>query len=392
MDQKKILPEIWEVEQKFLRFMGIVNKSKFLSKKFFIVNFVMLLMFIGMILKSFIIYNSDTLNIIRTLLVTPLIFASLSRLTTIYIKGDLNVYEAQTKMIDDFFETSERDLRFRRILMRHLRNLKFGIRFYFGALFILNHFPVLTAWTLSIYKNEYVYFVPIYLPIIDPETFSGFLINQCLMTWTSFTTYVTLSLVDFGTFIIFVMTISMTDIYKLKLEDIGIQLESYKKNEINLNEIYERVQIEKKLINLIKEFQLYSEYVKRLQKYIEVYAFIIILSNSLGIGLAIFSALTYSAPIGVSFIIGFVTQVAFVCAEGAIITHQKEKILMELWHFPWYDLSPKMKKIFLQFLHSYQNSPEIKLPVFGILNMEIFTNVISVSYSLFNFFIEFVKY
>jgi hypothetical protein len=217
------------------------------------------------------------------------------------------------------------------------------------------------------------------------------------MTWTSFVVYVALTLSDFGTFIIFIMTVSMADIYILKLENIGnelmnLNLKKSDKNENQLKIIFQAVKAEKKFIEIIKEFEVYCEYVRRLQHYTEVYAFIIILVNSFGIGLAIFSALTYSAPIGISFIIGFVTQVAFVCIEGAIITHQKEKILKELLHFPWYELSPKMRKIYLQFLHCCQNSPEIELPIFGILNMEIFTNVINGSYSLFSFFIEFVRY
>jgi hypothetical protein len=54
-------------------------------------------------------------------------------------------------------------------------------------------------------------------------------------------------------------------------------------------------------------------------------------------------------------------------------------------------LSPKMRKIYLQFLHFCQNSPEIELPIYGVLNMEIFTNIINGSYSLFNFFLNFIK-
>jgi hypothetical protein len=102
--------------------------------------------------------------------------------------------------------------------------------------------------------------------------------------------------------------------------------------------------------------------------------------------------LTYSVPVGVSAIIGYTTEVALVCVEGAIITHLKEKILKDLWSFPFYELSPKMKKIYLQFLHCCQNSQEMEVPIFGTLNMEVFTNVMNGGYSLLNFFLNFVDY
>jgi hypothetical protein len=269
----------------------------------------------------------------------------------------------------------------------------------------MNMCPFLTAMFLSLYTNDFVYAAPIYLPVLDPQSVLGFIANQTLFVLFSLLNFVAGSLLNFANYILSDLTIPMTDIYALKLKNIGTELQELNlrklpKNEESLEnqkvfdeEIHKvRSDLERRFIELIKELKLQSEYIDGLQNYTEVICFATVGSDSLGIGLACLLTLTVFAPTVIALVIGYIVETAFVCVQGAIITHTKEKFLKELGNFPWYEMSPKMRKIYLQFLHFWQNSPEIILPIFGVLNMELFTDVMKGSYSLFNFFLNFMKH
>jgi hypothetical protein len=73
------------------------------------------------------------------------------------------------------------------------------------------------------------------------------------------------------------------------------------------------------------------------------------------------------------------------------ILRQKEKLLNELYAFPYYELSNSKQKMILQFIHLVQNSSEFKIPLIGGLNMELFTDVMNCSYTYFMFLLEFFK-
>jgi hypothetical protein len=101
--------------------------------------------------------------------------------------------------------------------------------------------------------------------------------------------------------------------------------------------------------------------------------------------------MTFSAPIGLVVTFDYFAQVIVLCSYGAIITHQKEKIVEELCGLPWYELSNKNQKIFLQFIHMCQSSNELELPLIGVLDMRILTDVVNGSYSYFMFLYNFLK-
>jgi hypothetical protein len=79
------------------------------------------------------------------------------------------------------------------------------------------------------------------------------------------------------------------------------------------------------------------------------------------------------------------------CIEGTLISHQKQKLLDELYSFPWYELSISKQKTFLQFIHLVQQSSEFEVPIIGILDMELFTNVMNGAYSYFMYLFNFVN-
>lgn len=372
---------------------------------------ILLAIAIVMAILNFIGNMSEPRDASRSLLVIPVICHHAATAFGVYFHNGVKVYNDLSDIVDDFVEKAEVNPKFKQILVEHLIVLGFWFWIYFVLIFLIDLMPVGVAIFMSYYKDDYIYMIPMLIPGIDSNSTLGFAINQITMTWIAIVDYMGLNLVSFGTFLLFIMSVPMVKIFILKFKELGTDVRDLEEmKNLNLyenqdekeedeqeNNLIEKIrmkelEIERNIKDLIEEFQTYSEYIDGLQSYNELITLTKISVYSIGIGVACLCALTYSAPVGISIIIGYGIEVAFVCVQGAIITHLKEKILVELWRFPWYDLSPKMKKIYLQFLHRCQNSPEIEIPIFGKLNMEIFTNVVNGSYSLFNFFLNFVKY
>lgn len=388
---------MWEEQLRFGKFLGIKDFEGAKRNKYFIGSSLMTCEVLLIVWFTFFSYLPDYTTAIRTLLIMPFLCSGLMKAVSMFFEDGVLAYDAQAKIIDKFFETSETNPKFRVILMRDLTYIKKGGYIFFGLVFIAHNLAVASTWIMSLYLHEYYYMVPIYIPFTNPQMLFGFLLNQCLIFWLSTMAFLTITMSGYGHFKLFVFAITMTDIYILKLRDFGSELEGLKllndENMISQKEFEENLKIlEETFIDLIEEYQTYSEYVNRLQKLMAGYNFVVILMNSMALALGIFTAFTYSVLIGVSFSIGYLSEVAFACVEGAIITRQNEKLQKELCGFPWYEMSPKMRKTFLQFIHCCQNAPEIKLPFFGVVNMEIFTNVINGSYSVFNFFLNFTNY
>jgi hypothetical protein len=152
-----------------------------------------------------------------------------------------------------------------------------------------------------------------------------------------------------------------------------------------------RKHADKRLKNLIEEHNGYSDYVLRIMTFREMITFTTLYVNFIGIGLSLV-AIRFTSPwFAVSALIIFVIQVFIQCFEGTLVAVQNEKLLENLHEFPWYELSNSQKKIFLQFLCICQNSSSFKLPIFGDVDMELFTNIMQASYSFLMYVIKFIN-
>ena len=56
-------------------------------------------------------------------------------------------------------------------------------------------------------------------------------------------------------------------------------------------------------------------------------------------------------------------------------------MLQIVCEFPWYQLSAKHKKVYLQFIQICQNTPTIRIPIFGDLGMELLKHLVNCAYS-----------
>lgn len=147
----------------------------------------------------------------------------------------------------------------------------------------------------------------------------------------------------------------------------------------------------KLLFNVIDEIRDYNDYVKELQYFLELTSFVQLSSGSFAVCIGLFTVITLSKFLGCAMVLHFIAQVALLCLNGAIATRQKDKILYEIYQFPWYKLSRESRKIFLMIIQMSQNVAVIKLPFFGVLDMEIFKRISQTAYSNFMFLYNFIK-
>jgi hypothetical protein len=75
---------------------------------------------------------------------------------------------------------------------------------------------------------------------------------------------------------------------------------------------------------------------------------------------------------------------------GTIVSHQNEKLLRAVCNFPWYNLSVKKQKVYMQFIHQCQQATSIDLHIIGTFDMELFTNIMNLSYKYLNFVMNFM--
>lgn len=321
------------------------------------------------------------------------------------------------KELYEYYKLEEQNPVHRQILNKDLKDMEAVIDGYLKLLAGLFCIPNVTAWILSWYNNEFIYYAPVFLPFIDRETLSGFIILSAFHAYQAGFAYFALMISDIK-FIYFVyQCMPKVEILSLKLNSFERELSKTKIEEVNLSEIQsepstsskivdhvklqKRVELIKKMkiakveqqfIDLIKEVKEYHDYIASIMEIVTFTTFSAMTTNSTGIGLSIIAIFFHSKAIGAMLATVLTIQVLVPCIEGTFLSHQKEKLLNELYGFAWYELSLPKQKLFLQLLHLVQTSSEFKLPIIGTLNMEIFTSVMNGAYSFCMYLFEFLKW
>ncbi|KAG5681811.1 hypothetical protein PVAND_011219 [Polypedilum vanderplanki] len=319
----------------------------------------------------------------NSLVVLFLILQSVTRFTSKLINNDDDIIQSMLNTVIEFYDREEKNHDYRLILIQRLKVSKEFLNGYLIFCFAMFCIPNPTAWIVSWYTDEFILFTPIYLSFIDPNTLFGYIVNSTLLVFFTFLLYLLLMVADV-LFIYFVyQCIPMMDIFCLKFYKLNENISKVKElkkvepttsKNIKTNE---KFKVEDQLIDLIKEFKVYNDYVQTLVKFMKFTTLLALSQNSLAIAMSIVVTLKYSKAIGTVMFIILSFQVLMPCVQGSLITHQKEKLLNELYRFPYYELSKHNQKMFLQFIHLCQNSNELKIPIIGVLNMEIFTNVMN---------------
>jgi hypothetical protein len=311
-----------------------------------------------------------------------------------------------------FYETEQKNLANWPILMKTLKNATRTFKGYMVISFVMYHTPVITSLIVSLWKRDFIMAFCVYVPFTDPETLYGFVLNMILHIFATFLFYVLFMMRD-GHMIYWPLQLfAMTDMFALKMRTFGEQLSEFHKAQESLKDdagpstsrlqnIQKRVvmmirrqkelqKLESQFITLIKDFEVYNSFIETCISYGRFAIFLALSANSAAIGLALLYIKLVSIPIGVALAAIFFFQVLIPCMIGAVVSSNNEKLLLAACEFPWYELSPKMRKVYLQFIHQCQNTNEYELPVIGELNMELFTDVMNTSYSYLTYLLNFL--
>ncbi|XP_070489878.1 uncharacterized protein [Chironomus tepperi] len=312
----------------------------------------------------------DFMRICHSMMLEPIELQLLTRIAVRFLNNDEELVSKIHDTIDKFYKNEEKNLEYLKILTSRVKLIEFLSKLYMLLNFICFMIPPISALIISWISSEFIMLVPFWLPFTDPTETFGFVLNSALMMF--YTIMFCEILISQDLFIIHytIQVIPMGDIYIEKLKKLGKKLTKCRKNQkILINSKHETFdefklicqslsihenfikQIEIEINDLIKSFNNYNNFIALIFPYMHYTTFIEISTNSIGIGLAIIVATFISAPIGISIILIFSIQVLMSCIQGTIISHQNQKILDEVWNFPWYKMSVSMQKVWLQFMH-----------------------------------------
>jgi hypothetical protein len=317
------------------------------------------------------------------------------------LRNDEELTYTTLKKFTEFAKREHKDPDHREILNAHLLYTKWLMKALTWLAAVIIFSPLTTATVLSIYKREFILYAPIHIPFIDPETLSGFIIH---ISYLGLLTYLTFFIFAFiHTRIAFFASllhprskIFIQKVRKLRTELIN-QHEVVAKEkdlsmvpEINFNISNKPKELTFEFIDIVKEFHLYEEFISFILSTNYGIHFTIMFFDSIAMCFFIIVMLYFSYPIGFAAGVGMLFQMLSACVCGDVIKTCKNKIIDEIAEFPWFYLPRKDQKIFLQLIHLCQNAQEQKILFIGIVDMEMFTNVINASYSYYQIIQNFV--
>jgi hypothetical protein len=308
-----------------------------------------------------------------------------------------------------FYEREEKNERHKAVLNSTVDKALLTLKCFLYLSLILYYTPVATSFIVSLWKQEFIMAFNIYLPFTNFNTLFGYLLNMVMQMVGTLFLYTILMMRDMHAVFYPILLIAMVKVYELKLAAFAKRLNDFRNKKTNkimpgtsriqteaeklANERSRKDQLEKiesELKDLIKEYELYNQYIVSFLTVFETTAFVALTSNSFAIGLSFLEMRLVSTPIGLALVIVILFQVLLSCVIGSLISIQNQRLLVAVCDFPWYELSPKMKKIYLQFIHQCQNTTQFKLPIVGLANMELFSGILKGSYSFLNFLLNFM--
>jgi hypothetical protein len=348
-------------------------------------------------------------DVCNSMVLCSVVFQVASRTVSFLFRDDTETVRRMYDLILKFYEREQNTIAYRPLLLRKLKNTEIFMKTYVVILTIGFYTPFITATILSLIRREFILFTPIYLPYTDPSQLFGFVINIvllfvltniCIGIFLAGDAYIILGSLQI---------IPMADIFGLKLKDFGMKLKEEPVVEdldhqpstssgsgacvtaaAALRQQNIREKLEKQLIELIKEFHDYNDYIGLVFKYTELTFFMALLCNAIAIGLSVIVMRFFSTAIGISYLFILILQVAMPCIFGTMVSTQNEKLLDAVCSFPWYELSVKNQKVFLQFLFECQNANQFDLLIIGLLDMELFKSVMNGAYSYLMYILNFM--
>jgi hypothetical protein len=357
----------------------------------------------------------NLLKVCNSIAVYSLVFQLAARMIIRMMGRDYEIKLFHTQ-IYDFYRDQEKMPKHRAILNKNFDRITLMIKCYIAISWVLYQLPTVTCLITSILKREFVMPFEMFLPFISHDSLYMYAFNMTVQYVVSNLVWIFLVSMDCEMMFYSLMSAPMVDVFMSKIEIFAKRLEDFRENKEQqpankelqpgpsrnsyttapIPIIVERKRaemietLEGELTDLIKYFETHHEYVSRVFRPNEFTVFAALSTNSISIGLSLLYLRLVSFPVGLTFTMVFFFQVFTPCLIGTIISIKNEQLLQAVCDFPWYELSVKRQKIFLQFIHQCQNAAEFKLPMVGDVNVELFTSVMNTSYSYIVFLLKFV--
>ncbi|KAG5673149.1 hypothetical protein PVAND_003218 [Polypedilum vanderplanki] len=357
-------------------------------------------------------HKEDFIKLMPSFMIYVLIIQIASLLVNRLLGRDSEPLAYVHKITREFYEREEKNYEYLVTLNSTVERVIFAFKCYIPISIIFYHIPVITGWFVSIWKQEYIITLAIFLPYTDSSTAIGYLFNNILLIFGSSVVFIIYMARDMHAIFYPAQIFAMVEIFKLKMKNFGKGLSNFHKKKSSaeflsffepstsktFKKLIERPHsqtddefenLERQLIDLIEEYEVYDEYLTQIVTFISPLAFTALSTNSIAIGLALLYIRLVSVPIGLAFCSIYFYQVTLQCIIGTVISKQNEKLLQTVCEFPWYQLSSKRQKIYLQFIHRCQNTTTFNLPIIGKINLEILTGIVNATYSTWNFLMQF---
>ena len=281
---------------KTLVFIGADNDQLHFTWRVFYLCYLPTFLGLVMIINGVYISLNSFMEVCHALSVLPILLCAIMKIVTRHTANDITIYLFINDYINNFFETKEIIPVYRQMIIDHVQSLRFWTKAYMGVQLVAYIYPLIFVWILSFDQNDFIYLAFIILPYTDPHTLTGYLINQTIITVQSFVVLLALPFVEVGNLATFISSKSIVKSFCIELSEIAAQLIK----DQPLKMVDERKQLEMRIIEVIKKFQEYDNFVKKFNDSVKLYNFALISLNSLGMGPSIIVALKYSLASGAS--------------------------------------------------------------------------------------------
>jgi hypothetical protein len=393
------------------RVLGAGNSDGVIFPKRLIFLILVLLLFEVMQINGIYQNYSDLLKLSSSFIIYAFVIQLVMSIVNRALGMDLEPGYKTYKTAREFYKREQKNKEQWPMLMSTLDNAMRLLRAHGSICCVLFHTPIVTSWIVSIWRQDFIMPFCVYLPFIDPNTLFGFLLNTTIITFASTSVYICFMLIDMNMVYFPLQTLAMVDVFASKMKIFGEKLSEFNKNEeveviagpstSRMTNAAKRLnhetrcqkqleKIEGQFIALIKEYEVYNTYIDLCITFRRLVMFSQLSTNAVAIGIAFLYIKLVSIPIGAAIIAILFFQVLIPCVIGTVVNTQSERLLQAVCDFPWYELSPKMRKVYLQFVHQCQNTTVYKLPIIGELNMELFTNIMNTSYSYLTYLMNFL--
>lgn len=278
--------------------------------------------------------------------------------------------------------------------MKSINGIKFWIYLTFMWNFLYYNINIF-FFVYFLFSGQRVLAIPVTLPYTDIESNYGYLVNIFLHMGLGFIGFTSFCAYEMVMILKCVQGANIQMIIESKLEHLSEELNNIEKSKLILIEQVKEQEIRNKLIEIIDTYEDYKSYMNNMITYLMPSCIAVVVFNIFGLCACILLILSTDVKFKVitSIILtsGLFIMCIIPCSIGTFLTVHNEKFLTNVCAVPWYKLSLKNQKIFLQFIMVCQDPPEWDAPVLKTFSFSLLTDILSSTYTYFMYIWYFVN-